>query len=191
MSIFYIIICTVSAVAFTADCILRYMEKIKSFDLEGKLFKVRKSTTIPLEKFLPENLTMLLFSTAIAGALGIVYHSAGLPWYLSLPSVIMSGLFVTFAVQFGGFNFVDFILKTNLPKGDDAADLDGYCTEFIEEGGWGKVKLFHKDREYEVNAVCALPDCEIDEGLKVICVCEQDGFYFVLLVDDVHKNVDK
>jgi hypothetical protein len=175
--------------AFTADLILRYMEKIKSFDFDKKLHNI-KSATIPLEKFLPENLTMLFLAIMVGGATGSLYDLAGLPWYFSLPCASAGGLAVCFAVQYMAENIINRIMENNLPGGENAAGLDGYCIEPIEIGGWGKVIFFHKDREFTVNAVNSA-ESEIQEGIKVISLYEKDGFYFVIRTDEVHKNVDK
>jgi hypothetical protein len=165
------------------------MEKIKGFNFE-RTFVRFKGGTIPIEKFFPENLTMLLLSVMVGSALGFLYSIAGLAWYLSLPCVAAGGAAICFAVQYVGESVLDFVFRNNLPEGDSAAGLDGYCTESIYEEDWGKVILFHKEREFEVNAANALENCEIEAGKKVICVYEKDGFYFVTRVDEINKGIE-
>ena len=50
--IFYVMVTIVSAVAFTIDIILRYMEKIRSFGMESRLHNI-KGRIIPTEDFIP------------------------------------------------------------------------------------------------------------------------------------------
>ncbi|MCL2036740.1 MAG: hypothetical protein FWG83_05060 [Oscillospiraceae bacterium] len=201
MKYFYLFLLILSTSAFTADLILRYMEKIKSFDFNGRLFESlkSKSKTIPLDKFFPESLTMLLLAVMAASATGSLYTIAGLDWYFSLPCALAGGMLICFAVQETLRRISDSFMQNNLPKGDEAAGLDGYCVEPFEPGEWGKVRLFHKEREFEVNAVHALespPDTEktkktekIEEGEKVISVYESDGFYFVVRVDRIFRDI--
>jgi hypothetical protein len=162
------------------------MEKIKSFDFDMKLFKF-KGKDIPFEKFFPENLTMLLVAIMAGCALGTFYSSekAGLEWYITLPCAVFSGMLVCFTGQYLLENAVDFFKKNNLPKGEAAANLDGYITQEIEAGGWGKAALFHKEREFTVNAA-SIYENGIEENEKVICLYEQDGFYFVVKINDVY-----
>jgi len=164
------------------------MEKIKSFDFHKKLFDV-KANTIPIHKFLPENLTMLLLSVMAASACGGFFDFSGMGWYFSLPCAIGSGLCICFIVQYLLENAVDSFKRNNLPKGEFAAGLDGYCVEKIETGDWGKVCLFHKEREFRVNAVTD-GEIDIDEGEKVISVYENDGFYYVVRIDKLNTGID-
>jgi membrane protein implicated in regulation of membrane protease activity len=179
----------VSASAFAADMILRYMEKIKNFSMEKRLFKI-KGADIPAEKLLPENLTMLFVFCVVMSATGILYEALNMKWYLSLPCSAAGGSFVCFIFQY----FVENALKTirgdNLPKGDNAAGLDGYCVEEIEPGGWGKVRLFHKEREYEVNAASD-GEKSVSLGEKVVSVYESGGFYFVMRTNEIYGDAEE
>ncbi|MDR0223286.1 MAG: hypothetical protein LBI38_07140 [Oscillospiraceae bacterium] len=188
MIYFYLILLVVSAAAFTADMILRYMEKIKNFSLEKRFFKF-KGADIPAEKFLPANLTVLLVSLTAASATGILYELAGMRWYLSLPCFVAGGLLVCFVIQYFGENALNAIRGDRLPKGEDAAGLDGYCTEEIEPGDWGKVSLFYREREYEVNAATA-GGKTVSRKEKVVSLYESDGFYFVVKSSEIYRDVD-
>ena len=194
----YLILFVISAFAFTADCILRYMERIKSFDFEKRLFKVRFDT-VPLHRFFPKSLTVLLVAVVVMSAFGSLLLLLGMDWYLSVPCSVGGGLLACFVIQHLGRNAIDRIKKNDLPQGDEAAGLDGYCTQSIEVGGWGKVRLFHTgrsgvEREFEVNAVNANAgedgEGDIEAGKKVICVYEEGGFYFVVRVDKIYNEIN-
>jgi hypothetical protein len=164
------------------------MEKIKSFDFKKRLFRI-KGGTIPVEKFLPENLTMLFLAVMVASACGSLYDIAGIRWYFSLVCASGSGLLICFTVQYLAENTIDSLKRNSLPVSEAAAGLDGYCVETIEAGGWGRVRLFHKDREFEVNAAC-VEDCGIESGERVIAVHENDGFYFVVKIFEIYNGID-
>ncbi|MCL2071513.1 MAG: hypothetical protein FWH07_04665 [Oscillospiraceae bacterium] len=188
---FYLIIFIISSLAFIADLILRYIEKIKSFDVQKKFFNLSSEgfEGVPVEKFLPENLTMLVLSVMAASAGGSLLDLAGLSWYISFPCAVVCGLIICFFVQHLGDNAVDIIKRNRLPKGEKAAGLIGCCVESVEAGGWGKVRFLYKNREFTVNSACTA-DSGIDAGQEVIAVYEQDGYYFVTKADEIYKGID-
>jgi len=190
MRIFYLIIFIISTTAFIADIVLRYMEKIKGFDLNIKSLKFR-SDLVPVEKFFPENLTMLILAIMVGSATGSLYIVAGMTeWYFSLPCAVASGLLICFVIQYFFEGFINAVKKNNLPKGEAAAGLEGYCTQDIPQDDWGRVCLFYKEREFEVNAVCTV-ERSLEHFDKVVCVYEKDGYYFVARVHDVFKEAYK
>jgi hypothetical protein len=195
MSTLYLIFFIVSATGFTADIILRYVEKIKSFGVtEMPRLPEKFSATVPLGKLLPESFTMLLLMIMAGSAAGSLMTLARLPWFLSLPCSFASGFMLCFFLQYYVDNAFNALLKNNLPKGEDASGLDGFCTvEFVD--GFGKVKLFHKDREFEVNAGISADENsenppEIAVYDKVAVLYESGGFYFVAKPGDIYDGID-
>jgi hypothetical protein len=190
MNIFYLIIFIVSALAFIADIILRYVEKIKNFTLDKKLFSIRgDADTIPIEKVLPANLTMLILAVMAGSAAGGLLDLSGVAWYLSLPCAVSSGLLICFTVQHLGENIVSIIKRNRLPKGEKAAGLNGYCVEFIGADGLGKAEFVHGGRKFEVAAASA-NESDIDPDDEVIAVYEENGFYFVTKINEIYKGID-
>jgi membrane protein implicated in regulation of membrane protease activity len=188
MKYFYYIILIVSVFGFIADLVLRYTVKIKSFDFHRRLFEFKNGDPIvPVNKFLPDNLTMLLFTLIITSMAGVLFSFAGLAWFLSFPFSAAGGLTACFVVQYLWKNAADSVKKNNLPKGEDAAGLDGYCAEDIPIGEWGKVRLFHKDREFEAKGACA-GETPLEKGDKVVAAYESGGFYFVFRIDELYKE---
>jgi len=163
------------------------MVKMKNFDIEKRFFKY-KNDTIPIEKFLPETLTMVFVFFLVLSVSGVFYEFMQIVWYVSLPFAIVSGLFACFIVQHLMASAVNSLKGNRLPKGEAAAGLNGYCTAEIQADSWGRVKLIHKEHEFEVNAACA-GEKDILNGEKVICVYESDGFYFVVRIDEIYKEL--
>jgi hypothetical protein len=164
------------------------MEKIKSFDLEKPLFKL-KGRDVPVEKFLPANITMLSVFFIAMSFTGEVCAFLGMVWYLSLPCSVAGGMCFCFFIQYFGENILDLLKGNRLPKKEKAAGLDGYCTDDIVIGGWGKAKVFYKEREYEVNAASS-GETDILSGEKIVVLYESDGFYFVVRIDEVFKEIE-
>jgi hypothetical protein len=83
-------------------------------------------------------------------------------------------------------------MSNNLPRGDNAAGLEGYCSAVFADG-FGKVKLVHKEREFEVDAGNAA-DIEIKSEIalfdKVIALFESDGYYFVMKSSELYTGID-
>ena len=94
----YVLITVISLVSFTADMILRYMEKIRSFGMEERLHNI-KGTTVPIEDFIPHNITMLTVWGMTLGAFGIVMKLLGVHPFLSFPSSAAFACIVNFTVM--------------------------------------------------------------------------------------------
>lgn len=184
----YFVLSVVSSAAFAADMILRYMEKIKSFDYEKRLFNL-KSGIIPAEKFLPENLTMLIVVVMTASVSGAIYTVMGMNWCLSLFCAVAGGMTVCFLIQHIGRNAVDSAKGRKLPKGEAAAGLDGYCVNAVAAGDWGLAVLFYNDREYKVR-VAVLGEGDVSGDEKITALYESGGIYFAVRSDKVYKEVE-
>ena len=181
MTVAYLVIAVVSLVAFTMDMLLRYVEKIKRFGLEKDLF-VFHGKTIPVENFIPHNLTMIFVFCFAFGLCGIALDLMGFMWYISLFCALIFAMAVNYSEMF----FIPLIKKQALPKDFDLSGMGAVVTDFISGDGWGKVKLVYKGREYLFNAVSA-NETDIDEGEKVTVVLENDGMLFVEREDEVFE----
>ncbi|MCL1904115.1 MAG: hypothetical protein FWF94_06845 [Oscillospiraceae bacterium] len=188
MLYFYIIILIVSSAALITDIILRYTEKIKNFDFSGRLFNI-KNDIVPIEKFFPENLNMLIISSMTVGATGCLFKLTFLPDWLTLLCALACGLSTCFIVQYLGQSIVDFVKRNRLPKGEKAFGLEGVCIEPINTGDSGKVSFSHKNREFVVNAA-PVNEEGINAEDDVVCVYESDEFYFVIKTNEIYNGID-
>ena len=96
--IFYTVAAVVCIVGFTADMILRYMMKIPSFGMEGRLHNI-KGKLIPIEDFIPHNLTMLFVFGAALGIFGIFMKLLDINGLIAFPCSVMFGCGVNFLVM--------------------------------------------------------------------------------------------
>lgn len=172
----YIIILVVSAVAFTADMILRYMEKIKRFGLEKELLDFH-GKTIPFEDFIPHNITMIFVFLMTLSLSGLIMDFLLIQWYFSFPCAIIAAMLFNFFI-IKVINKGEKITKKTLPKDFDFAGKEAICVDFIAGDGWGKVKLVYNNKDYIYNAVSA-NETDIDENDKVLIVMENDNMLFV------------
>jgi hypothetical protein len=195
MRVLYLILFVVSALGVAADVILRYVENIKGFGIEGrdgKLFRLppRFTATIPFDRLLPDNVTTLLIAVTAASGLGGILALLRVPWFLSLPCAGACGLLLCFIWQYHAKNIASALKRENLPKGEAAAGLEGYCSlEFAD--GYGKVTLTYKERGFEVYAGCSEDsDGNIAVNDKVVALYESDGYYFVVKPNDIFTGID-
>lgn len=174
---FYLSVAVLSGAGLTFDVILRYTEKIKSFGLEKKLFKV-EGKTIPVEKMLPQNVTMLLVYFLSSGITGIIIDVLGAEWFFSLPCAIFSGFLVCFIVQHSFTLAIKKFKKREMPKGFEASGLEGYIVSPVTVSDYGSVRFEWKGDRYEAPAFSAngtaLPEYE-----RVIIIMEENGCYCV------------
>lgn len=180
---FYLSVAVLSGTGLAFDSILRYTEKIKSFGLEKKLFKF-EGKTIPTEKMLPQNVTMMLVYFLSLGITGIFIDVLGAEWFLSLPCAVFSGFLVCFAVQYPIVLAVKKFKKREMPKGLEASGVEGHIVVPVTLSDYGTVRFEWKGDRYDAPAFSAngtpLPEYE-----KVIIILEENGCYCVEGVAEV------
>ena len=143
--IFYTVAAVVCIVGFTADMILRYMMKIPSFGMEGRHHNI-KGKLIPIEDFIPHNLTMLFVFGAALGIFGIFMKLLDINGLIAFPCSVMFGCGVNFLVMH--------IIKPffTSKSGDILSEktyISGYeetCTEKITPEGYGAVRVIYEKR---------------------------------------------
>lgn len=187
MIYFYITIAVISGVGLIFDVILRYTEKIKSFGLEKKLFKF-EGKTIPAEKLLPQNITMLLAYFLTAGITGILFETLGVVWFLSLPCALFSGCLFCFFVQYPLVLAVKKFKKLEMPRNLEASGIEGYLTNPITASEYGTVKFTWRGEVFEAPAFSA-NETELPEFEKVIIILEENGCYCVEGLAEVYTNL--
>lgn len=188
MIYFYLIIIIVSAALFITDMVLRYMEKIKSFGYEKKLFNY-EGQDIPVEKFLPENITMLLVYFLTFGTAGFFLEFIGL-YYISIPLAMTPGFLVCFIIQYFIRNYINRIKGRVLPKGYDAADIQGFAYEEIDGDGYGVIEFVYNGAEFRAPAMSA-NQTRIPKFEKVVVIFEENGFYFVQSILEVFEPLNE
>ncbi|MCL1823671.1 MAG: hypothetical protein FWG44_05665 [Oscillospiraceae bacterium] len=189
MIYFYLVWAVLAATLLITDMVLLYMVKMKSFGLERKLFKF-KVKTVPLEKFLPENLTVLFAALLCMGISGIIFDVTQLKWYMSLPVAITSGFVLCFFLQYFLKNTVDKHTDKTLPLGDAAANANGWVVEEIDgvNGDYGLIEFEYKELKFRAPAMSA-NETKIPEYEKVIVLFEENGFYFVQSIKEVYTGL--
>jgi hypothetical protein len=170
--------------------VLSYISHIKSFGLKRKLFSIKTSGLIPIEKCLPENITNLLVTGIAFSVAGYFFSRTDLPMLLYLPFVVMFGLLVCFVLQ---HVVLDKIVRRKAlvpPKGDDCVGIEGCVTIPFSGETLGQITFEYAGTEFKVYAVSA-NGTDIPEFERVLILCEQDGAYFVEHISEVYDDIDE
>lgn len=178
---FYILVTVVCVTAFTTDMVLRYMEKIRSFGMEERLHNI-KGKTIPIEDFVPHNITMLtIFGTAM-GVFGIFTKLIGLHPFVGFPISAAFGCIVNFTVMHFIKPFVASVAGDELSDKTDLSGREGVCTQAIPADDYGRIRIEWKGKHYEFDAISENEtDIEKDEPIVVLyredsmCVVEKQS----------------
>lgn len=188
---FYIVITVISAVALTADMILRYMEKIRSFGIEEPLHNI-KGKIIPVEEFIPNSITMLSVSALSMGIVGIILKLIGLDALVTFPCAVLSGSMTNFLIVHFINPYIGRLTRNSLTKDEDISGETAVCLEKIEKDGYGRIKLSYKNKDYFFDAVSA-NETEIQKNEKVYILYKEDNVCFVekdteIISDEYFKN---
>ncbi|MCL2697714.1 MAG: hypothetical protein FWE74_06505 [Oscillospiraceae bacterium] len=179
----YLAVTIISAALLITDVVLRYMERIKYFGVERSLFKL-KGGTIPAEKFLPQTPAMALGGFLSLGTAGMIFEYIGFRWYFSLPFSVMTSMLICFALQYFLNSAVDEFKSRTLPKGDEAAGVQGFAYEYIYGDDYGLIEFEFNDIVFRAPAVSA-NSTMIPEFEKVIILFEEGGCFFVQSIKEV------
>ena len=180
MTVFYILVMLMSAALFTADMVLRYIEKIRRLGLKKKLIKF-KGNTIPYEFFFPHTVTFLLLSLFVFGLTGALIHSSVVAWYLSAPAALIFSMLFCFVLQYS-LNST----KNSPPKGGEAAGLEGFALVNIPGDSYGLIEFEYKGRTFQKNAMSEY-ESDIEKFERVILLFEENDMYAVQSITEVYK----
>lgn len=182
---FYILTTIVSAAAFTVDMILRYMEKIRSFGMEERIHNI-KGKLIPIEDFIPYNLTLASVFFMIFGTAGLLLKLIPLNGLIVFPIAVMCGMFGNFAVV----RLLRRIREKPLPEDADLSGLNCICTEKIYGTGYGAVDFEYLNQKYSLPAVSE-NETDIEKGETAVIILVNEGVCFVEKQDEVIKAVNE
>ena len=170
---FYIVITVISAVALTADMILRYMENMRSFGMDEPLHNI-KGKIIPVEEFLPNDLTMLCVSALTLGVVGIILKLFDINGLVAFPCALLSGSLMNFLIVHFIKPYIGRASHKALTKDIDISGEKAVCTEKIEKDGYGRIKLIYKEKDYYFDAVSA-NETDIHKGERVYILYHEDN----------------
>jgi len=187
----YLTLMIISAAFMLVDMVLRYMEKLKNFGIERKLFTFT-GQTIPAENFLPLTLSMVPVFFLGAGAAGYALSFIEFEWYFVLPLSLLTGSLTCFVIQYFIRNALNRKAGKTLPVKMQAAGIEGFTVERIEPDGdgYGLVEFEYNDVRFRVPAVSA-NETPIPKQERVIVLYEEDGMYFVESIREVYDVIDE
>ncbi len=177
--IFYVMVTIVSTVAFTIDIILRYMEKIRSFGMESRLHNI-KGKIIPVEDFIPHNITLLCLFFMALGTAGILLTLLQINALISFPVSFMCGMFMNFAVV----RILRKVRNRPIPKSEDLSGTEATCTADIDGDDYGEIEFLYKNCKYTRPALSE-NETDIKKGEKVLIIMMNEDLCFVEKPDEV------
>lgn len=176
MTIVYLIFTVLFATAFVVDIFLRFVENIGNFGLDKEFFRF-KSDTIPIQDFLPHNVTFVCLFFLSFGVCGLFCEGIGTGWF-SVPCALVFAA----SVNFVGVHFViprfERLKGKKPPESDELTGKRAVCTLSIPADGYGKAQLTENGITVEKNAV-SVNGTDIETGESVLLVHEEEEVWFV------------
>lgn len=176
---FYIIVTIVSTVTFTIDMILRYMEKIRSFGMEERIHNI-KGKIIPIEDFIPHNLTLTALFFMAFGTSGILLMLIPLNGLIAFPCTVMCGMFANFTAV----RLMRKVRSKPLPKNIDLSGTKCVCTESIKGDSYGEITFNYNGIGYTMPAVSE-NETDIRKGESALIIFISEGVCFIEREDEV------
>ncbi len=171
--IFYTAVTIVSTVAFTIDLLLRITEKIRSFGMEERIHNI-KGKTIPVEDFIPYNLTLAEIFLMAFGTAGILLKLIPINGLVAFPICVMCGMFANFITV----RILKKIRSKPLPKSIDLSGSEAVCTQTIQGDGYGEVEIKYEGRSYLLPALSE-NETDILKGETAMVILINDGVCIV------------
>lgn len=182
MTVFCIILLVLSAVAITAEIIMRSVLKTENFGIE-KHWLCFRGKTIPAEDFLPHNVSETLIFIFSFSVLGLVLDGLSMPAAGTFFCCLCFGALVLFGKNHIVRNIYIALKGEKLPK--DRPDIGdrGVCREKIYGDNYGRISFEYMGREYAINALSA-NETDIEMNEEVIVVHKEEGVCWVERVDE-------
>ena len=182
MNVFCIILLVLSAVAITAEIILRSVLKTENFGLD-KRWLCFHGKTIPAEDFLPHDVFETLIFIFSFSVLGLILDAMSMPAAGNLLCSLCFGALVLFGKKHFVSEFILALKGERLPK--DRPDIGdrGICREKIYGDNYGRITFEYKGREYSINALSA-NETDIEMNEEVIVVHKEEGVCWVERIDE-------
>lgn len=189
MAVFCIIFLILSAVALTAEIIMRSVLKTKNFGVE-KRWLCFHGKTIPAEDFLPHDIFETLIFIFSFSLLGLILDIVSMPVIGTLFCSLCFGALVLFGRKHFVSDLIIALKGEKLPS--DRPDIGdrGICRESIYGDNYGRITFEYKGREYSINALSA-NETDIEMNEEVIVVHKEEGVCWVERIDEELMEEDE
>lgn len=188
MTVFYIILLVLSFTALTAEAITRSAHGVKNFGLDRRWLDFHGST-IPIEDFLPHNVTETLITVLSLSVFGLIQIAMGMPGIASAFCGIMFALLVNFGIKHLAIPSVQKIKGDALPQNKPDADDTAICTQRIAGDDYGEIEFAYKGKSYRFPAMSA-NETDIEEGEEVTVVHKEEGMCWVERIAEELEEVE-
>lgn len=189
MAVFCIIFLILSAVALTAEIIMRSVLKTKNFGVE-KRWLCFHGKTIPAEDFLPHDIFETLIFIFSFSLLGLILDIVSMPVIGTLFCSLCFGSLVLFGRKHFVSNLIIAFKGEKLPSDRPDVGDRGICRESIYGDNYGRITFEYKGREYSINALSA-NETDIEMNEEVIVVHKEEGVCWVERIDEELMEEDE
>lgn len=182
MNVFFTILLVLSAVALTAEIIMRSVLKTENFGIE-KRWLCFHGKTIPAEDFLPHDIFETLIFLLSFSLTGLILDALTMPGAGTLFCSLCFGMLVLFGKKHFIANLIIAFKGEKLPA--DRPDIGdrGICRENIYGDNYGRITFEYMGREYSINALSA-NETDIEMGEEIIVVHKEEGVCWVERIDE-------
>ena len=177
MIVFYIVLIVLTATALGAEVLLRHVWHIRRFGLEKDFFEFH-GKTIPIEDFIPNNLSLLLIYGFSSGVAGLIFLLMGMFWALSLFFGLLAGLWVNFFLVHFFYPLRERLRKNSLPEDYLKSGMDAVCASAINGDDYGEISVEYKEKAYRFPALSA-NGTDIAKGEPVVLVHNEQQVWWV------------
>lgn len=189
MTVLCIILMVLSAVAITAEIIMRSVLKTENFGVE-KRWLCLKGKTIPAEDFLPHDVFETLIFVFSFSLLGLILDILSMPWAGTLFCSLCFGALVLFGKKHFVSSFIIAFKGEKLPPDRPDVGDRGICRESIYGDNYGRITFEYKGHEYSINALSA-NETDIEMNEEVIVVHKEEGVCWVERIDEELMEEDE
>lgn len=189
MAVFCIIFLILSAVALTAEIIMRSVLKTKNFGVE-KRWLCFHGKTIPAEDFLPHDIFETLIFIFSFSLPGLILDIVSMPVIGTLFCSLCFGALVLFGRKHFVSNLIIALKGEKLPSDRPDVGDRGICRESIYGDNYGRITFEYKGREYSINALSA-NETDIEMNEEVIVVHKEEGVCWVERIDEELMEEDE
>lgn len=188
MSVVYLILLVLSAVALTAEVITRSVHGVKNYGWDRRWLDFHGST-IPAEDFLPHDVTETLITMLSLSVFGFIQLALGMPDIASVFCGSIFAMLVNFGIKHLALPLAKKIKGDALPKDKPDADDKALCTQRIAGDDYGEIEFLYKGTKYRFPAMSA-NETDIEVGEEVTVVHKEDGMCWVEKVQEELAEVE-
>lgn len=188
MTVFFLALLVLSIAALTAEAITRSAHDVKNFGWDKRWLDFHGST-IPIEDFLPHDVTETLITLLSLSVSGLILPLMGMPRIATVFCGIIFAMLVNFGIKRLVLPIAQKAKGAALPKNKPDVDDSAICTQRIAGDDYGEIEYVYKGKAYRFPAMSA-NETDIEEGETVTVVHKEQGMCWVERIEEELAEVE-